>query len=95
MGNSLSRFKFIALLEGWSFIVLLFVAMPLKYWFDIPMAVKTVGMAHGLLFVLYYLALLPAISESKWTTKFKIWAIIAAFLPFATLHVEYKLRAPK
>jgi integral membrane protein len=49
----LKRFRLVATLEGISFLVLLFVAMPLKYFAGMPKAVSVVGMAHGLLFVAY------------------------------------------
>ena len=49
----LGRFRAVALAEGLSFVVLLFIAMPLKYALGLPLAVKYVGWAHGLLFVLY------------------------------------------
>ncbi len=51
----LNRFRAIALLEGLSFVLLLFIAMPLKYLAGMPLGVKVVGWAHGMLFVLYFL----------------------------------------
>lgn len=48
-----SRFRIVAFWEGISYLLLLFVAMPLKYGLGIDMAVRTVGMAHGLLFLGY------------------------------------------
>src|SRR5690349_20635048 len=53
--TSLGRFRAIALLEGLSFVLLLFIAMPLKYLAGMPLGVKMVGWAHGMLFVLYLL----------------------------------------
>ena len=51
--TELDRFKLVAMFEGISFIILLFIAMPLKYIWLIPMATKIVGMIHGGLFLLY------------------------------------------
>ncbi|MBF9224019.1 DUF3817 domain-containing protein [Hymenobacter ruricola] len=51
--TGLGRLRLVAILEGVSFLVLLLVAMPLKYLAGQPQAVRPVGMAHGLLFVLY------------------------------------------
>ena len=52
MKNSLSILRLLAFLEGVSFLVLLGIAMPLKYYYNKPEFVKIVGMAHGVLFVL-------------------------------------------
>ena len=57
-------FKYIALLEGISLLLLLFFAMPMKYIYELPIYVKVIGMAHGLLFVVYVaLALMLKIEE--------------------------------
>nr|WP_201632904.1 DUF3817 domain-containing protein [Psychrobacter immobilis] len=68
-------------LEGTSFLLLLGIAMPLKYMLDIPEAVKYVGMAHGALFILYILMLLIATSK----IKMPLWAmpagVLGSFLP--------------
>ena len=62
------RFKWISLAEGLSFLLLLGIAMPLKYGFDMPLAVKYLGWVHGALFVVYiyvvYLYFPPSLSES-------------------------------
>lgn len=68
-------------LEGTSFLLLLGIAMPLKYMLDIPEAVKYVGMAHGALFIVYILTLLIATSK----IKMPLWAmpagVLGSFLP--------------
>lgn len=51
--NQVKFFKWISILEGISFLLLLFIAMPLKYLFEMPEMVKQVGMAHGILFIAY------------------------------------------
>ena len=58
--EELKQFRWVAFLEGLSFVLLLFVAMPLKYWAGLPLAVRIVGMVHGLLFVLFIGALFSA-----------------------------------
>ncbi|PCJ24893.1 MAG: hypothetical protein COA97_08725 [Flavobacteriales bacterium] len=58
MKNSMSVLRLLAYIEGISFIALLGVAMPLKYYYDKPEAVKIIGMAHGILFMLYTINLL-------------------------------------
>ena len=62
MNNSLKSFRIISILEGLSFLILLGIAMPLKYIYDIPEAVQAVGMAHGILFMLYVLGAIYMLS---------------------------------
>ena len=50
--------RIVGFLEGWSFLLLLFIAMPMKYIWDNPLWVKYVGMGHGLLFILFIVVLL-------------------------------------
>jgi integral membrane protein len=89
--KQLILFRKIALLEGWSFIILLFIAMPLKYMFDMPLAVKYVGWAHGALFVVYMILLLKCWIELNWKFIFVFTAFISAIIPFATFALEKKL----
>ncbi|MBC8882493.1 DUF3817 domain-containing protein [Flavobacterium piscinae] len=83
-------FKKIALLEGISLLVLLFFAMPMKYMFDQEIYVKTIGMAHGILFILYVVLALLLKFTLNWS--FKLLAIIglASIIPFGTFYVEKK-----
>lgn len=83
-------FKIIALLEGVSLLALLFFAMPMKYIFNNPLFVKYIGMAHGLLFILYIaLAILLKI-EQKWDMKKLGIVSIASVIPFGTFYIEKK-----
>ncbi|WP_409341493.1 DUF3817 domain-containing protein [Paenibacillus sp. MBLB4367] len=90
--TSVGWFRGIAFIEGISFLVLLFIAMPLKYFADMPAPVKFVGMAHGALFGLYMIALLVVWVTRRWSFLKGIVAFIAAFVPFATFVLEAKLR---
>lgn len=76
--------------EGISFLLLLGVAMPLKYIWQWPLAVEVIGMAHGLLFIAYELLAIRLKSSIDWTLS--QWLIIAlcAFLPFGPFYVEKK-----
>jgi integral membrane protein len=51
----LKLFRIIAFLEGTSLLLLLFFAMPMKYYFQEPIYVRSIGMAHGILFVIYFI----------------------------------------
>jgi integral membrane protein len=82
----------VALLEGLSFIVLLFIAMPLKYLADMPLAVRFTGMAHGLLFVLYLFALLEAALALRWSFTRVAVAFGASLVPFGNFLLDARLR---
>lgn len=90
--SSLNLFRKVALAEGVSYIVLLFIAMPLKYWADMPLAVKYVGWAHGLLFVLYIACLVMAWQERKWSIIKVGMLFVASLLPFVPFYIEKKLK---
>jgi integral membrane protein len=82
----------IGIAEGVSFLVLLLVAMPLKYIFDFPLAVKYVGWAHGLLFV-SYVALAWFVKETyNWPFKKFMLAFVAAWLPLGTFVYDKQLK---
>ncbi|ANE47977.1 membrane protein [Paenibacillus swuensis] len=89
---SLRAFRQIGIFEGISFLVLLFIAMPLKYWAEMPLAVTIVGGLHGFLFVLYLLALAVVTLKFRWSILRVFGAFIAAFLPFGTFVLESRLR---
>lgn len=91
MKSTITIFRLIAFLEGISFIILLGIAMPLKYYLNKPEAVKITGMAHGVLFVLYIILLLIVHLKLKWTTKKTSLAFLASFIPFGTFYADLKL----
>jgi integral membrane protein len=90
--TTLGRFRAIGLLEGISFLVLLGIAMPMKYYMGMPMVVKVVGWIHGLLFVLYMIALLHATIEYRWSIFKAAFAFIASLIPFGTFVLDGRLR---
>lgn len=91
----LGRLRVIGWGEGVSFLVLLLVAMPLKYFWDLPLAVRVVGMAHGVLFILYVLAAMQAALEHDWPWKRTAIVLIASVLPAGPFVVDAKiLREP-
>jgi integral membrane protein len=75
-------FKNIAYAEGISFLLLIGIAMPLKYWAGIPEPVKYLGWAHGVLFILYMLALVQVFFTERLSILKLGLGVIAAFLPF-------------
>ena len=89
---AVGRFRLVSLLEGCSFLVLLFIAMPLKYMGHWPLPVQVVGGLHGALFILYMVTLLQAWMSARWTLKRVGGAVIAAFLPFGTFILDSWIR---
>jgi integral membrane protein len=89
--TALSRLRLIGLLEGASFLILLFIAMPLKYLAHMPLAVRWVGMAHGVLFVLYITSVGLIRHELKWTLKQTFIALITSIIPFGIFYADAKL----
>lgn len=90
--STLKRFRIISLVEGISMLVLLFIAMPLKYGFDMPLMVKYVGWIHGILFMLYIVVLIPTSRKLGWTFLKTLMGLVAAVLPFGPFLFDRKLK---
>ncbi len=90
--KTINWFRRIAVAEGVSFLVLLLIAMPLKYFADLPQAVKVVGWLHGVLFVAFlalaYEAKVVLDKNLGWLVK----AVVASVLPFGTFVLDRQLR---
>ena len=84
----------IALAEGTSFIAFA-VTMPLKYGYDILLPNKIVGWVHGLLFILYIVAMFIAYRKFNWSLSKLFIALAASLIPFAPFYVERKLMYPE
>ncbi len=91
MQSTLKYFRIVAFLEGISFLALLFIAMPLKYMYAMPMPNKIIGMLHGVLFVAYVFYLLNVRSEFNWSFKKTLIAFLASILPFGTFVLDAKV----
>ena len=85
-------FKKVAFWEGVSYLVLLFVAMPMKYLAGYAMAVRVVGMAHGVLFVLFCVILADLLRRKDFTLGFASFAFLMSLLPFGTFVLEGKIK---
>jgi integral membrane protein len=93
MKNSVKKFGLINSIEGYSYLLLVFVAMPMKYAFGYPMAVKIAGMIHGVLFMLFCLLLVKAWIDSKWAFSENIIFFVASLIPFGTFYTKNKIKA--
>lgn len=90
--NSIRRLRIIGLIEGVSFLVLLGIAMPLKYFAGIAAAVTMAGWVHGLLFIAFCIVLTQAHQEAKWSFSRSAGVLIAALLPFGPFVIDKRLR---
>ncbi|WP_299455676.1 DUF3817 domain-containing protein [uncultured Microscilla sp.] len=89
--TALGRLRIMGFLEGLSFLVLLGIAMPLKYIWQMPEAVKITGAVHGLLFVVYCILLIQVKIEHEWPLKKVGLAILASIVPFGPFIADKKL----
>ena len=88
---TIKRLHWLGYAEAFSWLVLLFIAMPLKYIWDQPLPVKYTGWVHGILFILYCIHLLLAKLLLKWSFGKMITGGLAAFLPFGTLWFDRRI----
>lgn len=89
--TNLSRLRLLAWLEGFSFILLIGIGMPLKYIYEMPAPNLIIGMAHGILFIAYCLWVMIVRSEDKWSIKKTLLALVASILPFGTFVADARL----
>lgn len=90
LSDTLSYLRLFAFLEGCSFL-LFALTMPLKYSFDIKWPNQIVGMAHGLLFIIYIVLVWIVSKEKKWSLMTQFWAYLASLLPFGTFVADAKI----
>ena len=88
--TSITVFRWISILEAISFLLLLFIAMPLKYIWEMPEYVRIVGMAHGILFILYLLGGYWMYEKLNWSVKTLLIVFLSSVLPFGPFVVEKK-----
>ena len=91
MNKNVKKFGLINTVEGYSYLLLLFVAMPMKYLLGIPLAVKVVGMAHGILFIIFCVLLVMAWQDTKWAFKENAIFFIASLVPFGTFFTKKRI----
>ena len=91
MKNPIPFLRKIALLEAVSFLLLLFIAMPLKYALDMPLAVKVTGWIHGALFMIFCVALLQTMLAAKWPISRSAMVFIAALIPFGPFVIDRRM----
>ena len=90
MSKLLPTFRIVALLEGLSYILLLFIATPIKYLADDPQYVRWLGMPHGILFMAYVVIAVLISKDMKWSNKTLWIVLIASVIPFGTFYIDKK-----
>lgn len=90
LNQQVRLFKWVSILEGVSFLLLLFIAMPLKYIWDLPQMVQVTGMFHGILFVAYILGAVYLFKPLNWDIKTLLIVCLSSVLPFGPFYVEKK-----
>jgi integral membrane protein len=88
---AVSYLRITGIAEGISFLVLLGIAMPLKYLAGIPELVKFTGWAHGLLLIVYVFCIIWARETVGLSWKHSIFAFVASLFPFGTFYADKKL----
>lgn len=91
----LNQFSAVAIIEGISYLILLFIAMPLKYWGDKPEYVKWVGQIHGILTLIFVVYLVLCHVKYKWHWIFSLKGFILSILPFGAFIFEKELKQLK
>jgi integral membrane protein len=86
--SALSVFRIVSVLEAVSFLLLLGIAMPLKYYYDTPEMVQIVGMIHGVLFLLYVAGAFYLMNYMGWTFKTLLIILACSLIPFGPFYVE-------
>jgi integral membrane protein len=89
--TQIGRLRILAHLEGISFLVILFITMPLKYFMEMGQPNKVVGMIHGMLFILYILAVIMVKIEKSWKFKKTFIALIVSVIPFGTFWADKRI----
>ena len=90
-----NTFRIVSLLEGISYLLLLFIATPIKYFGDDPTYVKMLGMPHGILFLAYIVLAFLIKPELKWDNKTFFTVLIASIIPFGTFYIDRKYLSKK
>ena len=90
--TTISIFRLIALAEGISFLFLLFIAMPLKYFANFPQAVKVGGMIHGVLFVAFVILSWETMNKLEKKYSWFFMAFLLSIIPFGTFYLDKQLK---
>ena len=91
MGAALTRYRVIAWIVGVVLILLVVVGMPMKYLFDDPVVVETIGPAHGFLYMAYLVAAFDLSRRAGWPLKRMVLVMLAGTVPFVSFYAERRV----
>ncbi|HEU4562986.1 MAG TPA: DUF3817 domain-containing protein [Longimicrobium sp.] len=91
LGTAIGRLRILGMLEGASFLILLGIAMPLKYLAGRPEMVRMVGMAHGILFLLFVAAVIRVAVAMRWPLARVAAALVASVVPFGPFILDARI----
>ena len=83
-------FRIVAFLEGFSWITLLFFAVPMKYIWNVELYAQKIGMAHGALFIVYIVLAFFLQLKINWSRNHLLIILIGSIVPFGFLYVDKK-----
>ncbi len=90
--DALSRFRVISAIEGLSYLLLVFIAMPVKYIGENPYPVKVFGMIHGVLFIIFMVSLFETKLRKSWDVGFVFQLFVLSLIPFGAFFIEKKVK---
>jgi integral membrane protein len=90
--SALHQLRVVAMLEGLSLALLVFVAMPLKHMAGMPLAVRIVGGLHGMLFLLFCVMLYRVVLERRWPARRSLLAFVWSLVPLGFIVLDRNLR---
>ncbi len=90
--SPIDRLRLASILDGISYLILLGIAMPLKYLADLPLAVRIVGSVHGLLFLVLCACLLESLLRKRLSFALCLVVFLCALVPFAPFFLDRKLK---
>jgi len=90
--TALGRLRMLAFFEGISLLVLIGIAVPLKYYMHDPSLVKAIGPVHGMLFLLFVINTISLGVAQHWSFKNLTWKVLlACIIPFGTFYIDWKI----
>lgn len=90
--TNIGRLRIIGFLEGTSLLILLFIAMPMKYVFEMPFLTRAVGTIHGALFLLFIFNTISVGVEQNWKFATTTWKVLlACVIPFGTFYIDSRI----
>lgn len=95
INSNIGRLRFLAILEGISLILLVFVSVPLKRIYGITVLSSILGPVHGILFLLFVMNTISVGTEQNWKFKQTTWKVLlACIVPFGTFYIDSKILKP-